>query len=102
MPRTIAIGDIHGLADALAAILRAIDPTLDDTIITLGDYVDKGHDSKGVLDLLIDLSKRCRLVPILGNHEEQMLRARTDTSAFQWWMEFGGIVTLDSYGSSGQ
>jgi serine/threonine protein phosphatase 1 len=101
MTRTIAIGDIHGCSDALASLLRAIDPQPDDTIITLGDYVDKGHDSKGVLDLLIDLSRRCRLVPILGNHEEQLLESRDDDAEFKWWMEFGGVVTLDSYGSSG-
>ena len=102
MTRTIAIADIHGCSDAFASLLRAIDPQPSDTIITLGDYVDKGHDSKGVLDMLIELSGRCRLVPILGNHEEQMLRSRDDAAEFQWWMEFGGVVTLDSYGSSGQ
>jgi serine/threonine protein phosphatase 1 len=83
MSRTIAIGDIHGCSDALASILLAIDPKPSDTIICLGDYVDKGHDSKGVLELLIELSGRCRLVPILGNHEEQMLRAREDKAEFQ-------------------
>jgi serine/threonine protein phosphatase 1 len=102
MPRTIAIGDIHGCSDALASLVRATNPQPDDTVITLGDYVDKGHDSKGVLDMLIELSGRCRLVPILGNHEEQMLRARDDKAEFQWWMVFGGLVTLDSYGPSGQ
>jgi serine/threonine protein phosphatase 1 len=102
MARTLAIGDIHGCSAALTSLLRAIAPQPEDTIITLGDYVDKGHDSKGVLDMLIELSGRCRLVPILGNHEEQMLRARDDAAEFKWWMEFGGIVTLDSYGSSGQ
>jgi serine/threonine protein phosphatase 1 len=102
MTRIIAIGDIHGCSSAFESILRAIDPQPDDTIITLGDYVDKGHDSKGVLDMLIELSGRCRLVPILGNHEEQMLLAKEDIAEFKWWMEFGGTACLDSYGSSGQ
>ena len=102
MPRTIAIGDIHGCSAALGSIIRAINPQSDDMIITLGDYVDKGHDSKGVLEMLIELNGRCRLVPILGNHDEQMLRAREDSNSFKWWMEFGGTATLDSYGSSGQ
>ena len=57
MPRTIAIGDIHGCSDALASVLRAIDPQNDDTIITLGDFVDRGADSKGVLDMLIRLAR---------------------------------------------
>jgi serine/threonine protein phosphatase 1 len=102
MARIIAIGDIHGCSAALDSILCAIDPQSDDTIITLGDYVDKGHDSKGVLSMLVDLSTRCRLVPILGNHDEQMLRARDDRTEFEKWMEFGGTVTLDSYGWSGK
>jgi serine/threonine protein phosphatase 1 len=102
MPRTIAIADIHGCSDALASILRAIAPQPDDTLISLGDYVDRGMDSKGVLDMLIELSKCCRLVPILGNHDEMMLKARESKFAFREWMEIGGIATLDSYGSSGQ
>ena len=73
--RTIAIGDIHGCSQAFNSILTAIDPQAEDTIITLGDYVDRGMDSKGVLDMLISLSKRCNLVPILGNHDEMMLHS---------------------------
>ena len=64
--RTIAIGDIHGCSTALVALLELIAPQPDDTLITLGDYVDRGIDSKGVLDLLIALKDRCRLIPILG------------------------------------
>ena len=100
MPRTIAIGDIHGSSQALASLLNAINPEPNDVLITLGDYVDRGIDSKGVLDTLIDLSKRCRLISILGNHDEMMLRARESRSAFAEWMEFGGISTLASYGES--
>lgn len=59
-PRVVAIGDIHGCAVALRALLKAIDPRPDDTIVTLGDYVDRGLDSKGVLDELIALAGRCR------------------------------------------
>ena len=68
MPRTIAIGDIHGCSIALAILITAIDPKPDDTIIPLGDFVDRGIDSKGVLDQLIALANRCNLIPILGNH----------------------------------
>lgn len=100
--RTIAISDIHGCSTALASILKAIDPQPDDTIIPLGDYVNRGHDSKGVLDMLIDLSGRCRVIPILGNHDEMMLKSKGSRSAFRHFLEFGGIETLDSYGDSGQ
>ena len=102
MTRTIAIGDIHGCSTALAALLQAIDPQPIDTLITLGDYVDRGIDSKGVIDQLIALADRCRLVPLLGNHDEMMLHARDGRSDFQFWLNCGGQAALDSYGSTGQ
>jgi len=74
--RTIAIGDIHGCSTALQALLQAVDPRPDDLIVTLGDYVNRGPDSRGVLDRLIDLRRRSRLVSILGNHDEMQLQAR--------------------------
>jgi len=98
MPRTIAIGDIHGCSVALSALISAIDPKPDDTIITLGDYVDRGLDSKGVLDQLIALSIRCHLVPILGNHDEMMLHARDSEADLQHWINMGGNVAVASYG----
>jgi serine/threonine protein phosphatase 1 len=64
----------------------------------LGDYVDRGPDSKGVLDQLIDLEGRCHLVPLKGNHEEMMLGAREGRSDFKFWMTFGGDLALQSYG----
>jgi serine/threonine protein phosphatase 1 len=100
--RTIAIGDPHGCSLALAALVEAIDPLPDDTIITLGEYVDRGIDSKGVLDQLIALSHRCRLLPLLGNHDQMMLHARDGKDDFRFWMNCGGITTLDSYGSTGR
>ena len=76
MSRTIAIGDIHGCSIALGALIDGNELEPDDTIIPLGDYVDRGIDSKGVLDRLIELRDRCNLVPILGNHDQMMLHAR--------------------------
>jgi serine/threonine protein phosphatase 1 len=101
--RLIAIGDIHGHSRALAALLAKINPGESDTIVTLGDYVDRGPDSKGVLDQLIDLSSRCRLVPLLGNHDEMMLGAREGKSDLAFWLKCGGgAVALDSYGDTGK
>ena len=100
--RTIAIGDPHGCSVALAALLQAIDPQPEDTIVILGDYIDRGIDSKGVLDQLIALADRRRLVPILGNHDQMMLFARKGKDDFKFWMNCGGITALDSYGSSGR
>src|SRR4051812_9682650 len=68
--RTIAIGDIHGCDAALAALVAAIAPQPNDTLVVLGDFVDRGPNTRGVIDQLIELSQRCRLVTLLGNHEE--------------------------------
>ena len=73
--RTIAIGDIHGCSAALRALIAAIEPTADDTLVPLGDYVDRGPDSRGVIDAVLELEKRCRVVPLLGNHELMLLDA---------------------------
>ncbi len=79
--RTIAVGDVHGCSKALKALIDAIRPTPDDLIVMLGDYVNRGPDSRGVLDTLADLKDRCRLVPILGNHDEMLLRAHAGLPA---------------------
>ena len=95
--RTIAIGDIHGCARALAALLDAIGPVQEDTLVPLGDFIDCGSDSREVLDQLIALSRSCRLVPILGNHEEMLLAAELSRSALKEWLFCGGKQTLASY-----
>jgi serine/threonine protein phosphatase 1 len=96
--RTIAIGDIHGCADAQAALIEAIRPGPQDEIVTLGDYIDCGPDSRGVLDRLLSLSGQCRFVPLVGNHEQMLLAALESRSEGAFWMKFGGGQTLASYG----
>jgi serine/threonine protein phosphatase 1 len=98
--RTIAIGDIHGCSVALRTLLAAIDPRPADTIVTLGDYVDRGPDSRGVIDQLIALVDRCELIPLLGNHDLMMLQALTNPEIFEFWQACGGHTTLESYGGS--
>jgi serine/threonine protein phosphatase 1 len=99
--RLIAIGDIHGCRTALEKLLEAIDPTGDDTIVTLGDYIDRGPDSRGVIDTLIDLGDRTQLVGILGNHEEMMMEVLHHGGSHHAWLRYGGVETLDSYGFDG-
>jgi serine/threonine protein phosphatase 1 len=96
--RFIAIGDIHGCPDALASLVDAVEPGRDDTIITLGDYIDRGPNSCGVVDRLIRLAERCRLIPLLGNHEEVLLEAFREKDALRRWLTLGGADTLRSYG----
>lgn len=97
-PRTIAIGDIHGCSAALEALLDAVRPRRDDTIVTLGDYINRGPDSRGVLNRLIGLAGQCRVVPILGNHDQMLLDVRSGTHPLSWLVDMGGTTTLDSYG----
>lgn len=99
MSRTIAIGDIHGCATALKALLDAIELKPDDTIVGLGDYVDRGLESDQVIEILISLVGECRLVPLIGNHEIMMykgLQGKKDDLDF--WLQHGGNSTLASYG----
>lgn len=98
MNRLIAIGDVHGCAKALSALLSAIAPTPDDTLIPLGDYVDRGSDSRGVIAQMIELRSQCRLIPLMGNHEIMMLAALRGTLDPMAWQRFGGADTLASYG----
>jgi serine/threonine protein phosphatase 1 len=95
--RVIAIGDVHGCADALRLLIEKIDVQPDDTIIPLGDCIDRGPKSKQVIDDLLALSGRCQLVPILGNHEEMMLGYLEGRIQEDDWLECGGAATLASY-----
>jgi serine/threonine protein phosphatase 1 len=99
--RTIAIGDIHGCASALRALIAEIAPAPSDTLVTLGDYIDRGPDSRGVLDQLIELKTRCRLVSLLGNHEQMLFSARASEMMCKHWQRFGGDATLRSLGPLG-
>lgn len=102
MTRTIAIGDIHGCAKALERLIAEIEPTESDTIIPLGDYVDRGPNSKGVIDQLVELVDRCQLVPLLGNHETMLLEAIEFPKTQSFWYECGGEQTVESYGGLDQ
>lgn len=96
--RLIAIGDIHGCSAALETVLGAVAPGPDDTVVTLGDYVDRGPDSRAAIERLLGLAQRTRLVTLLGNHDEMLLKVcagRRDL--FDDWLAYGGHATLASY-----
>lgn len=100
--RTLAIGDIHGCLHPLNDLLDWVKPAPDDLVILLGDYVDRGPDSRGVVERLIDLKRSgMRLVCLRGNHEVMMLAAyqggRDDR---KMWLSVGGVQTLGSYGTT--
>ncbi len=102
--RVYAIGDIHGCHDLLVALLEAVlEETWKDThrplLIFLGDYVDRGPDSRKVIDCLSELGRQGVHARFLcGNHEEAMLGFLADFQAGMAWPDYGGRETLSSYG----
>ena len=96
--RLLAIGDIHGCLPALETILAAVQPCAEDTIVTLGDYVDRGPESRGVIERLLALRQQCQLVPLLGNHDQMLLMVYGGRrELYIDWLLFGGNATLASY-----
>lgn len=95
--RVIAIGDVHGCATALATLLEVIRPRADDTLVVLGDAVDRGPDSRGVIEQLLRLRESCRLIPLMGNHEEMMLNFLDQRPQPDDWLQVGGAETVESY-----
>ena len=98
--RTFAIGDIHGEVKALKSLIRHIKPGRSDTIVFLGDIIDKGPQTAETIQFLIALSKRTNTVFVRGNHEEMALMAlQGHTKMGKVWLKHGGRQTLDSYGA---
>ncbi|MBV9125592.1 MAG: serine/threonine protein phosphatase [Planctomycetes bacterium] len=95
--RILAIGDIHGCSRALRELLAAVQLQTEDHIITLGDYVDRGPDSFGVLEQLLALKTKHHWIPLRGNHEIMMLAARENSQKKKDWLLNGGKATLTSY-----
>ena len=98
MGRTLAIGDIHGHLRQFEALLEAAALTGEDHLVLLGDAVDRGPDSAGVLRRIIQLRKKRRVTALRGNHEEMMLAARGGRiEPMRDWLLNGGLETLMSY-----
>jgi serine/threonine protein phosphatase 1 len=97
--RTLAIGDMHGCTRALDTLLGAVQPAPGNTLITLGDYVDRGPDSRGVIDRLLALAQTVQLIALRGNHDWMMTEARHNYDVYEDWLGFGGRETLASYGT---
>ena len=96
--RLFAIGDVHGCSRALKAIFAEMNPTLQDTVVILGDVVDRGPDSAGVIDMLLAWRAQTNLVHLVGNHEEMLLQVAEGALSLDDWTRHGGDKALDSYG----
>lgn len=97
MRRILAIGDIHGCSIALQTLVNFVPIHNEDLVITLGDYVDRGPDTRAVLDWLIARQATGQLIPLRGNHEVMMLDAREGEDMEDGWSGAGGLATLASY-----
>ncbi len=99
--RTFVVGDIHGCATELERLLRRLELGPSDRIVFLGDYIDRGSDTRSVVDLLLELktNRRCQSTFLKGNHEDMFLDflgyGGCHGDAF---LLNGGIETLRSYG----
>ena len=100
--RVLTIGDIHGCLRAFDTLIEAVQPTPDDLLVLLGDYIDRGPDSRGVIDRILELRRTHRLVTLCGNHEQMMLEARHSADVLSGWLTYGGLATLASYARDGQ
>jgi len=104
MSKIIAIGDIHGEIHKLRNLFERLSFNKHDTIIFLGDYIDRGEDSKSVIDFVLSLQHKCNLVTLKGNHElfatdaYKLLQGQKSLAAmFNSWMINGGEACLRSY-----
>ena len=100
-----AVGDIHGRFDLLqkmCALIRddiASKPSQNTTVIFLGDYIDRGFQSRDVIDCLLDLKiEGAEVICLKGNHEHMMLAFIEDPLANRNWLDVGGLAALASYG----
>ena len=102
--RIYAVGDVHGRADLLYDLFMRIDddlkarPIADSVHVFLGDYVDRGPNSRQVIDLLIARRRQHNVLFLKGNHEECALQFLSDPTMLSAWRDMGGLSTLVSYG----
>ncbi len=96
--RFFAVGDIHGCLDKLEKLIRRLDIAAADTLIFLGDYIDRGPDPKGVVDFLVQLRSECegRVIFLKGNHEVMFLDYLKGWNR-EAYLYYGGTSTVESY-----
>ena len=97
MKRLLAIGDIHGCFEALRTLVAFVDICKDDVVVTLGDYVDRGPNTREVINWLVAFDRMNSLVALRGNHEIMMLNARINQGDKHRCGQCGAIETLQSY-----
>jgi len=99
MGKIFAIGDVHGCLSMLKVLVGKLPIAKEDAIVFLGDYIDRGPESKGVVDFVIDLKTKHNVVCLMGNHERMLLDYLCGMNR-KLYLYNGGVATLDSYGGS--
>lgn len=97
---TLVIGDIHGLSGKLKELVRRINPQSGDEFVFLGDYIDRGDDSFGVIEYLVELEQQFKCTFLKGNHEEMFFDYLSGLSEYDF-IANGGNKTLTSYKLNG-
>lgn len=99
MCRAFAIGDIHGCHKTFSMLVEnGIRLKKNDTLFLLGDYIDRGPDSKAVIDYILDLiDKGYDVRPLIGNHEQLLLEAIDSPYYFDTWIKNRGYTTLKNF-----
>ncbi len=98
MPRYIAITDIHGELKKLNNLLSKIDTKSDDIFVFMGDYIDRGPDSKGVIETVIKQGLTHKCIYLIGSHEYALLHSKQDDYYQFLFDNYGGPATVRSYG----
>jgi serine/threonine protein phosphatase 1 len=102
--RVYAIGDIHGRLDLLQVLSNKLRNDLRDhpsenaIVVLLGDYIDRGPDSAGVIDWFLAAGLPAPAIALRGNHEATLLNFLVDETVLDNWRHFGGLETLSCYG----
>ena len=105
MTKTYAIGDVHGCLEQLQQLVETCEKDSESqksTFILLGDYIDRGPNSRGVIEFLLGLQKCSpdQIICLKGNHEDLFLAALDGEDAEMHWLSNGGDTTLLSYGAT--
>ena len=98
MNKIFVIGDIHGMREEALSLIYKLPFEKDDLLIFLGDYIDRGYDSKGVIDFLLKFKKEHKnVIFLMGNHEDMLLSYMNGTFNEKYYFFNGGEATLKSY-----
>ena len=100
--RIIAIGDLHGHREPLKMLLEKIDLSPSDCLVFIGDYIDRGSDTRGCIDRILEFQSNtpAGVVGLLGNHEDWMLQSLRDPTRHSWVLSREAFTTITSYSAS--